>query len=751
MKLLGLFLAVTIVRSAAPANLAVSTYLKDGFTPAAIASDPAGNIYLAGSAVIDPLSQSFGAVVAKLDPKAHQYLYLTYFDSAANDQLSALAVDNAGNSYIGGWTGNPDFPNGGSLGTAPASITDKRAFVAKLSPAGAVVFSVLVGGSTTAQVSGIALTPQGQILISGVAGASGFPHTAGAYSVADSTNQWFLMELDSTGSRVIFSATGIGGSSIVLDGAGNIYLAGSSVGTNYPTTPGAYQTGFVQGHVCFGACQLGESGNLQHVSKVDSQASKLIYSTGINDTTGAAGSTTNAGLAVDPQGNAYVTGTLLQAKYPFTTKPPASYSGYLTKLDSAGANVLFSLPVGGAGVQLDSGGAVYVGGMVSTYTPTDFSSTVPLAPPQIFSWIPQQCWPDNITAISDAYVMKIDSSSGTVLDGQWIDGSAPGATGITLASGDVWMTGATPAADVPFTPGVLAPQNLGPGFVAGAYLSAVDFSSGAHTGPAIACVLDGGNLTHVGAVAAYQLLSIFGANLGPAADAAPDGSEPSLAGISITFNGIPAQLLYVSASQINVAVPAPLPPTQAVVGAPSMVMQLTVNGATAQRVFPYANSNMNLFANLSSNQVSCPAGFILASANGFQPLALNADGSANSCANPAKYGSTISFFVHGVGPDFGQPPQQLLNLQALVGGCSATIVNAALLDSFVYKVDVTMPTAALPCAQAYEGSTAENPFAATFLYDGAPVGPLVVPPPNGGPIINFTPGQPMPMIVWLTQ
>src|ERR1700727_2923623 len=98
------------------------------------------------------------------------------------------------------------------------------------------------------------------------------------------------------------------------------------------------------------------------------------------------------------------------------------------------------------------------------------------------------------------------------------------------------MTGATPAAPVPFTPAVLAPQNLGPGFVAGAYLSAVDFSSGAHTGPAIACVLDGGNLTHVGAVASYQLLSICGATLGLAAVAAPNESEPSLAGISITFN-----------------------------------------------------------------------------------------------------------------------------------------------------------------------------------------------------------------------
>ena len=62
----------------------------DGFTPSAIASGAAGNIYLAGSGVIDPVSQTMGAVVAKLDPKASQYLYLTYFDSAANDRLSSI-------------------------------------------------------------------------------------------------------------------------------------------------------------------------------------------------------------------------------------------------------------------------------------------------------------------------------------------------------------------------------------------------------------------------------------------------------------------------------------------------------------------------------------------------------------------------------------------------------------------------------------------------------------------------------------
>jgi hypothetical protein len=112
MKTLGaLFLAAVIVQNATPANLAISTYLKDGFSPTAIASDWAANVYLAGSAVIDPASQAMSAVVAKLDPKASQYLYLAYFDSAANDQLSSIAVDSAGNAYIAGWTTNPNFPN----------------------------------------------------------------------------------------------------------------------------------------------------------------------------------------------------------------------------------------------------------------------------------------------------------------------------------------------------------------------------------------------------------------------------------------------------------------------------------------------------------------------------------------------------------------------------------------------------------------------------------------------------------------
>jgi uncharacterized protein (TIGR03437 family) len=245
------------------------------------------------------------------------------------------------------------------------------------------------------------------------------------------------------------------------------------------------------------------------------------------------------------------------------------------------------------------------------------------------------------------------------------------------------------------------------------------------------------------------LLSIFGTNLGPATGvAAPDGTDTSIAGVSITFNGTPAQLLYVSASQINVAVPAPpLASTLDVAGLPSpMVMQLTVNGVTIQRQFPYTISNMNLFADLSPAQLSCPAALVVG--NPIQPVAMNADGSASSCANPAKFGSTVSFFMHGVGGDsLGfQPPQQLLNVQAFAGYCPVTVTNASLIDNFVYKVDVTMPASILPCAPD-DSNFAVNFFYVTFSYDGLAVGPLYVPFMNVGPTMNFA----MPMTVWVTN
>ena len=73
------------------------------------------------------------------------------------------------------------------------------------------------------------------------------------------------------------------------------------------------------------------------------------------------------------------------------------------------------------------------------------------------------------------------------------------------------------------------------------------------------------------------------------------------------------------------------------------------------------------------------------------------------------------------------------------------------MNGFVYQVDVRLPGSLLPRATSYSRLSAENSFPMTLSYNGAPVGPLTVPSGGAGPIVTAAPGQPMPMIVWVTK
>ena len=744
----SLSLALLIGGALAPissaANLAYSTYLKDGLTPKAIASDGQGNLYLAGRAVTDAASGATSAVVAKLDPAAAGFLYFAYLDSTASDDIRAITVDSAGNAYVTGATTNPNFPaTGGKLATPPTGATDARPFITKLGPTGTVIFSGLVGGSASSTAQAIALTPQGQILISGVSAASGFPTTTGTYTVTDSKQHPFLMELDSSATTLIFSATGIGGSSLALDASGNIYVSGSTTLLDYPTTPGAYQTTFTPSFTCSGLCQVSTPGGQQYLSKINATGSQLIYSTGIN---GAAAnrsaSAQNTGLALDASGNAYVTGVLDGGVYPFTSAPPANAPyefGFLTKVDPTGATVLYSVPLGGGGVQIDSSGALYAAGAVTSFNPGVFPPVTPVAVPSVLAGIPSQCLPNTIVAASEAYVMKLEPTSGSVVDAQFIDGSALTASSLTLASGKAWLTGSAQLADMPITPGALSPANLVPGPLPGTYLSEIDFpaaQASPNTVPQIGCLVDGGNLMHAGPVAVNQLLTIFGANLGPASGVvAPDGTDSSIAGVSVTFDGNPAQLLYASASQINVVVPATL--AQKVT-----VMQVSFNGSTTSpRQLPVVRSNPNLLANLAGNQTNCAPAF--QTLPNFAPVATNADGSLNTCTNPAKLGSVVSVYMHGVAspicPCF----------DANLGSQSAAVVNLVALTSFLTRVDVQIPTSFATGNKVTVPATPEGYFQLSLSLFDVPVGPLAILSRN---VVNpANPGSPIPLFVWATQ
>jgi uncharacterized protein (TIGR03437 family) len=668
--------------------LAYSTYLRDSFTPKAIAADSSGNIYVAGNAVIDPASGQITALVVKLNPQGTEYLYVRYLGGSLNDSVNAIAADSAGNAYIAGATASPDFPvtAGGNLGTPPTSRSDQRSFVTKLDPTGNVVFSNLLGGSAASAAQAVAVNAARQVMVSGASSTAGFPTTSGAYRVASSANHPYLLELDPTGTKVVFSATGIGGSAMALDAAGNIYVAGTTYLLDYPTTPGVYQPTFPAFSVCSSpSCLGGSQGPNQYVTKVDPTGSKLIFSTALS----GKAQTTNAGLAVDAAGNVYVTG-YAGPSYPFTvTVPPSqviipfivSAYPFLSKLDPAGQTLVFSVPVGGAGVQADANGNVYVGGGVG------FPNSVYAVQTNLpaMANVPGQCLASLYGAgsgtpqfrQSSLYASQVDAASGDVRGTQWIGGSALTGSAVALAGSTLWIAGATGLPDFAFTPGALISSNLSGTPALGAYLGAVDFSQPQQPAgtPQIACIVDSADLSQAGLATRYQLLTIFGTGLGPATGIGASEMTNSLGGVTVSFAGagaFNAPLLYASSTQINFAVPL-LGNDQS---AGTMMVNFNGQSSAARRIpLTYANPSVFVAQPPSANSL------------GLMALALNSDGSVNSATNPAPLGSTISVFVNGLAEYYQATYQTAL----ITGGLGWTVTGIIPSTPFVLQVKLQSP------------------------------------------------------------
>lgn len=679
-------------------SLAYSTYLRDHFTPTAIATDSSGNIYLAGNAAVDPPNGRTSVMVLKLNPTATQYVYTRLIGGSVNDSVAGIVVDSAGNVYIAGVTSSPDFPVTTNTGSTPPGSNQERSYVAKLSAAGEIVYSTLLGGSANSYAQAIAVNVSGEAIVSGM--------------TSEGNGSPYLTEVNSAGTAIVLSNAQIGGNALAVDVAGNIYMAGTTASLTYPTTAGTYQPMFPVFQTCLGICQEASQGPNQYVTKVDPTGT-IIFSTAVS----GAGNTWNNGLAVDAAGNVYLTG-VAGVGYPYTVSVPPPPLGpavskletpalpFLTKLDPLGQNVLYSVPVGGAGVTVDTNGSAYVGGILGAFEMygANISATLPA-----LANLPAGCLIPEGTVGQQAYAAQVDSS-GNVAGAQFIGGSTLQLNGVALIGETLWMAGATGKADFPFSPGVIFSENVQVAPLAGAYLGAVSFSGTASTArtPQIGCVVDSGELEPTGPVAPNQLITIFGDGLGPANGvAATNYTTTSLGGVSVTFGGMAATLLYVSANQINMAVPIAQNG-----GSTVMTMTVTVDGApSAQLEFPVAAANPTMFA--------APDGF-QSNIGEFDVVALNADGTLNSATNPALLGSAIQVFVDGLSLNAqspGAPP-------ALLSGGGFVVAGYAQANPFVLDVSLQVPSSAasLEC----EGGNATTVCIAGFvIYDltylGAPL------------------------------
>ncbi len=135
------------------------------------------------------------------------------------------------------------------------------------------------------------------------------------------------------------------------------------------------------------------------------------------------------------------------------------------------------------------------------------------------------------------------------------------------------------------------------------------------------------------AVSAGALMTLRGAGIGPIQSAVPQSAvtETALGGVSVTFDGLPAPMLYASSDQLNVIAP------WALVSQSATQIVVWKNGAAAYSVsVPVAAATPAIFT-LSSNGTGGGA-------------ILNQDASVNSPLNPADAGSIISLYGTGLGP-----------------------------------------------------------------------------------------------------
>ena len=237
-----------------------------------------------------------------IDPSLSWSCYL-----GGNDDETAydIAVDrNSGDALLTGVTNSVNF--GEPYPRYYGSCGSYDAFVAKVNPSG-VQWVAFLGGSGDDAARGVAVDPNGDVLLTGQTDSTDFPTTEGVYQDSPQGGiDAFVAKVSFDGSELSW-ATYLGGDDndwgydVAVDNGGFCYVTGSTDSIHpvyhtcsFPTTLGAFQQWHAGRRDAFVTKLNGSSG---HVNP-DGWSSCL----------GGSGVDEGYGLAVDDSGNVLVTG-----------------------------------------------------------------------------------------------------------------------------------------------------------------------------------------------------------------------------------------------------------------------------------------------------------------------------------------------------------------------------------------------------------------------------------------------------------
>jgi len=241
--------------NAAGTTLVWSTYLggAQGDFPSTIAVDSGGNAFVVGStdSTAFPSTGGFDTTLSGTNDgfvtkfsSAGALLWSSYLGGGATDSASGVAVDASGNAFVVGSTTSTDFPTTGGFDTTFGGGGVLDAFVTKISGAGLVQWSSYLGGAAQDNAMGVALDKAGNVFIVGNTLSSDFPSTSGFDTSLGGTQDVFVTKVMASGTLLWSSYLGGSGSdnayAAASDGAGNLFVVGSTQSTDFPRGSGGF-------------------------------------------------------------------------------------------------------------------------------------------------------------------------------------------------------------------------------------------------------------------------------------------------------------------------------------------------------------------------------------------------------------------------------------------------------------------------------------------------------------------------------
>jgi len=327
-----------------------------------IAVDANGNSYITGyfegSATFGTTTltssgyYNIDIFVAKIDQNGN-WLWANQAGGTDTDCGYGIAVDANGNSYIIGV-----FAENATFGTTTLTSSGyKDIFVAKLDINGNWLWAKQAGGTSDDYGYGIAVDANGNSYVTGYFYGSAIFGTTTLTSSGD--KDIFVAKLDSNGNWLWVKQAG-----------GTIYDYGYEIAVD--ANGNSYVTGYFYGIATFGATTLTSSGYYDiFVAKMDSNGNWLWAKQA-----GGIGEDIGLNIAIDANGNSYVTGYfMISAIFGTTTLTSSGYYDiFVAKMDSSG-NWLWAKQAGGTsndigiGIDVDDNGNSYItGGFIDIAT-----------------------------------------------------------------------------------------------------------------------------------------------------------------------------------------------------------------------------------------------------------------------------------------------------------------------------------------------------------------------------------------------